>query len=361
MGSENKICFLFHSTHPRRVWRANHPSLKLSWHVSIHTPTKGVTRWRVPILPDCACFNPHTHEGCDSEQRKRCVPGDMFQSTHPRRVWPALSTKLYNKTYVSIHTPTKGVTQITKDRVYDVKFQSTHPRRVWPDRGGGRGRGGPFQSTHPRRVWLYMRKMVRVSTQVSIHTPTKGVTAEAICKHVMQYGFNPHTHEGCDKKTVAYIKNEWKVSIHTPTKGVTYNRQPTFQLTLFQSTHPRRVWHIERCFQRSIILVSIHTPTKGVTLFVFPLPHISDCFNPHTHEGCDRLVQQYPSIHRCFNPHTHEGCDSSVSWYSPRLRFQSTHPRRVWHYWLLGWQRYGVSIHTPTKGVTFPPWRLPCG
>ena len=103
--------------------------------------------------------------------------------------------------------------------------------------------------------------MVRVSTQVSIHTPTKGVTAEAICKHVMQYGFNPHTHEGCDKKTVAYIKNEWKVSIHTPTKGVTDLANCHWD-----------IWH-----------VSIHTPTKGVT------------FKPETYFASDGVSIHTPT------------------------------------------------------------------
>ena len=54
---------------------------------------------------------------------------------------------------------------------------------------------------------------------VSIHTPTQGVTA---------------THDG---KHIAV-----PVSIHTPTQGVTSNvgRESMFAL-MFQSTHPRRV------------------------------------------------------------------------------------------------------------------------
>ena len=121
----------------------------------------------------------------------------------------------------------------------------------------------------------------------------------------------------------------------------------------FQSTHPRRVWHT---------LVYIHLLIKR--------------FNPHTHAGCDLLVTylmllDYVSIHtptqgvtflriglpvlfRCFNPHTHAGCDDS---YSGRimfiLKFQSTHPRRVWlEFFALYTQRQKVSIHTPTQGVT---------
>ena len=34
-------------------------------HVSIHTPTKGVTGHRAPLPSHYRSFNPHTHEGCD--------------------------------------------------------------------------------------------------------------------------------------------------------------------------------------------------------------------------------------------------------------------------------------------------------
>ena len=33
--------------------------------VSIHTPTKGVTPFALPLQGVRLCFNPHTHEGCD--------------------------------------------------------------------------------------------------------------------------------------------------------------------------------------------------------------------------------------------------------------------------------------------------------
>ena len=56
----------------------------------------------------------------------------MFQSTHPRRVWRFVRSKNFKPYGVSIHTPTKGVTQ---NRLLQEQFKA-----------------------------------------VSIHTPTKGVT-----------------------------------------------------------------------------------------------------------------------------------------------------------------------------------------
>ena len=55
-------------------------------------------------------------------------------------------------------------------------------------------------------------------------------------------------------------------------------------------------------------------------------------FNPHTHEGCDILLPEILCTTRCFNPHTHEGCDDLFTF---------------------SWDFCKVSIHTPTKGVTF--------
>ena len=81
--------------------------------------------------------------------------------------------------------------------------------------------------------------------QVSIHTPTKGVTNK-----------------------VVYVPPVYEVSIHTPTKGVTSVEEGINTL---------------KC-------VSIHTPTKGVTIFCCIPIESSSGFNPHTHEGCDFFI-----------------------------------------------------------------------
>ena len=97
----------FQSTHPRRVWLSKSLSSNI-------------------ILS----FNPHTHEGCDSINLNYMFMDKVsihtptkgvtrilsltlllsrFQSTHPRRVW---LTYGYSPRYAEL-------------------FQSTHPRRVW--------------------------------------------------------------------------------------------------------------------------------------------------------------------------------------------------------------------------------------
>ena len=196
-----------------------------------------------------------------------------------------IDTSNFRSQFVSIHTPTKGVT-----RSYDAKqpgkqFQSTHPRRVWQGMLDNSEKDFLFQSTHPRRVWRGLVWLLLDVDWVSIHTPTKGVTSLFFFA------------------TFAPL-----VSIHTPTKGVTNQLLSQAVSDVFQSTHPRRVW-----------------PRRK------PSSWRRRSFNPHTHEGCDPVHAACARSLRSFNPHTHEGCDTSPHGYlSYHGQFQSTHPRRVW-------------------------------
>ena len=156
-------------------------------------------------------------------------------------------------------------------------FQSTHPRRVWRivrvllvlfvcfnphthagcdlTSAGAWSYQSMFQSTHPRRVWH------------SSSAPDTGVQC-----------FNPHTHAGCDCVISRHCQT-MSVSIHTPTQGVTLDQSKEYQELKFQSTHPRRVW-----------------------LSVIGKKRCGECFNPHTHAGCDywislRSIRSLVSIH----------------------------------------------------------------
>ena len=79
----------------------------LSFFVSIHTPTKGVTALRKAMILR--------------------LPVSIHTPT--KGVTKYLSGRVFRIT-VSIHTPTKGVT--VRDLIDEVRglFQSTHPRRV---------------------------------------------------------------------------------------------------------------------------------------------------------------------------------------------------------------------------------------
>ena len=83
---------------------------------------------------------------------------------------------------------------------------------------------------------------IQKHTNISIHTPTRGVTlACAVLLSIPGY-FNPHSHKGSDAENVYFVPIP-NISIHTPTRGVT---------------------EIAGCINE-LLRISIHTPTRGVT------------------------------------------------------------------------------------------------
>ena len=164
-------------------------------HVSIHTPTWGVTGvvggalgllgfqsthlhevWQQMVGETSTYngFNPHTYMRCDEVENYYY---EMITSFNPHTYMRCDDYKLGSdqNLRVSIHTPTWGVT------------------------------GGLFKGDN--------------GLKVSIHTPTWGVTTEWINCKIWR-----------------------KVSIHTPTWGVTQCLSEVWHSTLFQSTHLHEVW-----------------------------------------------------------------------------------------------------------------------
>ena len=128
--------------------------------------------------------------------------------------------------------------------LYTIKFQSTHLHEVWPLKNWVAPINWMFQSTHLHEVWLLLTHLltpvsvfqsthlhevwpltssaITIGDNVSIHTPTWGVTAVQDSK-----------------------QQESGVSIHTPTWGVTVMPfAPQSDRLRFQSTHLHEVWHI---------------------------------------------------------------------------------------------------------------------
>ena len=78
---------------------------------------------------DVTSFNPHTHEGCDGYGAATPCVGSGF-NPHTHEGCDKGIKEASAPVAVSIHTPTKGVTDIERVLVVAPKFQSTHPRRV---------------------------------------------------------------------------------------------------------------------------------------------------------------------------------------------------------------------------------------
>ena len=129
--------------------------------VSIHTPTRGATRWRCASVVVMVCFNPHPHTGgdfCACLFIENCLE---FQSTPPHGGRLGGGHGLHLLHGVSIHTPTRGATLVKLINKVHVRF-NPHPHTG----------GDPFGIC------------IVVAQQVSIHTPTRGAT----CKPVHQGG-----------------------------------------------------------------------------------------------------------------------------------------------------------------------------
>ena len=98
-----------------------------------------------------------------------------------------------------------------------------------------------FQSTLPQREWQAVGGGKPYVINISIHTPTKGVTFSSPCRQSPCTNFNPHSHKGSDNNRKRVSLHQL-ISIHTPTKGVTGKGFPLCRRHLFQSTLPQREW-----------------------------------------------------------------------------------------------------------------------
>ena len=143
---------------------------------------------------------------------------------------------------VSIHTPTQGVTTSIMYPAQASQFQSTHPRRVWP-----------------------FCTFAMCSEYVSIHTPTQGVTMEYFLQYARYRFQSTHPRRVWHLWPCPLGYRRRFQSTH-PRRVWPWCRRIVFFQEQFQSTHPRRVWH--------------QPPAHGNPL---------QCFNPHTHAGCDSI------------------------------------------------------------------------
>ena len=187
---------MFQSTHLHEVWLWKWATSNYQW-----------------------CFNPHTYMRCDQltiytnqhltvsihtptwgvTQTKWQLTKLLYVSIHTPTWGVTLNNgHIHYQCEVSIHTPTWGVTVCNRKRTYQYKFQSTHLHEVWLS--DVRRRDIKRVCFNPHTYMRCDNKIAGVDTkgQVSIHTPTWGVT----------------TNPGSYRK-----KNQ--VSIHTPTWGVT--------------------------------------------------------------------------------------------------------------------------------------------
>ena len=142
--------YVFQSTHPRGVRQLAHSLCCSVGLVSIHAPTRGATKM-VCRVDYRGCFNPRTHEGCDSGDAMPDIKAIGFNPrTHEG--CDTIGIKHVCAYGVSIHAPTRGATKFNLHLTLFHVFQSTHPRGVRRALASRPVTQELFQSTHPRGV-----------------------------------------------------------------------------------------------------------------------------------------------------------------------------------------------------------------
>ena len=164
----------FQSTLPRREWQRHYFINGNLTIISIHTPAKGVTSsWCIDLC----------------------------------------------KSRISIHTPAKGVTTARHHSLLLCSFQSTLPRREWPAFWCSSQPGIVFQSTLPRREWQPEESKLKKNIYFNPHSREGSDNIQA-GYHFVRSHFNPHSREGSDHPLPVH-RTYRQISIHTPAKGVT--------------------------------------------------------------------------------------------------------------------------------------------
>ena len=209
-----------------------------------------------------------------------------------------------------------------------------------------------FQSTHSRGVRRYVMRDTSIETMFQ-STHSRGVRpcAEKFFRNTK--GFNPRTHEECDKP---FNAGKCGVLRFNPRTHEECDPRSTTRRTSdrsFQSTHSRGVRQILSKKVHDLYNVSIHALTRSATMINSPtggallvsihaltrsatILQESDrtylyCFNPRTHEECDLQHTVRQELFPCFNPRTHEECDFLIKYF---------------HHLVL------VSIHALTRSAT---------
>ena len=86
-------------------------------------------------------------------------------------------------------------------------------------------------------------------------------------------------------------------------------RRNLLAISLFQSTHPRRMWHRLALSVLQQWKISIHTSMKNVTLSLNLIPATSSFQSTHPRRMWLRRCCSAWACKSDFNPHIHEGCD----------------------------------------------------
>ena len=172
--------------------------------------------------------------------------------------------------YISIHTPTKGATQIAPGVRVNLNISIHTPTKGATVQWHNRHKTLIFQSTLPRRerlIYWYLINAARIFQS----TLPRRERQPCIMKGGEQVRyFNPHSHEGSDQKC-------------------------SKEVPIVKNFNPHSHEGSDISFWTFCIFseISIHTPTKGATVKFHVVNVNMHNFNPHSHEGSDSFHSWY--------------------------------------------------------------------
>ena len=210
----------FQFTHPRRVRRKSILHLgSASLLVSIHAPTRGVTR---------------------TGQLEHLGIG------------------------VSIHAPTRGATAKWRRHCGLSRFQFTHPRGVRRCKHAGRRKDRSGFNSRTREGCDHTVKSKSGSNTVSIHAPARGATlSQSIIKRDLLVSIHAPARGATRRNNLK--ATAYPVSIHAPARGATFisiNNQARLACFNSRTREGCDAFYQSRGHRRR---VSIHAPARGAT------------------------------------------------------------------------------------------------
>ena len=210
--------------------------------VSIHALTRSATILMFKAHKKKLCFNPRTHEECDIKDKPYIRAAWVSIHALTRSATPIQSVSLQTKD-VSIHALTRSATSGLEIQCNDGKFQSTHSRGVRLTRMEQRSLNNSFNPrTHEEcdpafaipafQINCFNPRTHEECDQLSPScslgamfqsTHSRGVRLYHCDYYVALAGFNPRTHEECDNFFSLNHKTG-TVSIHALTRSATLER-----------------------------------------------------------------------------------------------------------------------------------------
>ncbi len=140
---------------------------------------------------------------------------------------------------ISIHTPTQGVTSRSSTKSLDIFNFNPHSHAGSDLHTGQALFPHTHFNPHSHAGSDQADSMVLANGEISIHTPTQGVT---FLRHLFKVFCSISIHT--PTQGVTTVRQDTAafrtISIHTPTQGVTCGLCDFFKHLLFQSTLPRR-------------------------------------------------------------------------------------------------------------------------